>query len=928
MNAPVTPATLAEPRAATTSGARGGEAGDIDPQETAEWLESIDGLVAERGRDRAVGLLQQLHERIGGPARGGSAETERAPLTTDYVNTIPAAADAAYPGDEAAERRYRAWIRWNAAVMVHRAQHPSTGGVGGHIATYAGAATIYETGFNHFFRGKAHPGGGDQVFFQGHASPGMYARSFLEGRLTEAHLDAFRQERSKAPHGLSSYPHPRLMPDYWEFPTVSMGLGPMNAIYQAQANRYLQARGIKDTSDQHVWAFLGDGEMDEPESRGLLQLAANDGLDNLTFVVNCNLQRLDGPVRGNTKIMQELEAFFRGAGWNVIKVVWGREWDALLAADHDRALVELMNRTPDGDFQTYKAESGAFVRDHFFGRDPRTARMVEGYTDEQIWQLRRGGHDYRKVYSAFKAAVEHRGQPTVVLVKTVKGYKLGPSFEGRMASHQMKKLTLKDLTDFRDLLRIPISDAQLAEDLYRPPYYRPAEGSPELEYLLERRRALGGPVPARRATHAPVALPGEAVYASAAKGSGTKQAATTMAFARILRDILRDKEFGARIVPIIPDEARTFGMDAYFPTSKIYNPKGHTYMSVDRELLLAYTESVSGQILHVGINEAGAVAAFTATGTSYATHGEVLVPVYVFYSMFGFQRTGDSFWAAADQMARGFVIGATAGRTTLTGEGLQHGDGHSPLLASTNPAVVSYDPAFAYEVGHIVRAGFERMYGGAHPDPNVMYYLTVYNEPITQPAEPADVDVDGILRGMHRVAPAPEGAGTHPVQLLASGVAVPWALEAQRVLAEEWDVAADVWSVTSWNELRREAIDADEGVLYGRPVREPYVTRRLREGSGGPVVAVSDYMRAVQDQIAPFVPGRYLSLGADGFGFSDTRAAARRHFRIDVESIVVRALEALALDGVVPADAPARAAERARLDDVTAGHTGNAGGDA
>ncbi|WP_309065424.1 pyruvate dehydrogenase (acetyl-transferring), homodimeric type [Microbacterium sp.] len=892
---------------------------DIDPGETAEWLESIDGLLAVGGRERAQRMIEALAARVG-------VERARAALTTDYVNTIPASSEGPYPGDEQAERRYRAWIRWNAAVMVHRAQHPSTGGVGGHIATYAGAATLYEVGFNHFFRGKDHPGGGDQVFFQGHASPGMYARSFVEGRLNEADLDGFRQERSREGHGLPSYPHPRLKPQYWEFPTVSMGIGPMNAIYQAQSNRYLQARGIKDTSDQHVWAFLGDGEMDEPESRGLLQLAANDGLDNLTFVINCNLQRLDGPVRGNTKVIQELEAFFRGAGWNVIKVIWGREWDALFERDVDGALVDLMNRTPDGDFQTYKAESGAFVREHFFGRDPRTLAMVSDYSDDDIWNLRRGGHDYLKVYSAYKAAMEHKGQPTVVLVKTVKGYTLGPSFEGRMASHQMKKLSLQDMKDFRDLLRIPIPDAELEADPYRPPYYRPAPGTPELDDMLERRRALGGSVPERRSRHTAISLPDEKVYTSAKKGSGAQLAATTMAFARVLRDILRDKEVGHRIVPIIPDEARTFGMDAYFPTSKIYNPRGQNYMSVDRELLLAYKESEAGQILHVGINEAGAVAAFTAAGTAYATHGEPLIPVYVFYSMFGFQRTGDSFWAAADQMARGFVIGATAGRTTLTGEGLQHGDGHSPLLASTNPAVVSYDPAYGYELAHIVRAGFERMYGGQHPDPNVMYYLTVYNEPIAQPAEPDGVDVDGILRGMHRVATADrEGV---PAQLLASGVAVPWAIEAQRILAEEWGVAADVWSVTSWNELRREALDADSAVLHAGEAREPYVTRRLREGSGGPVVAVSDYMRQVQDQIAPYVPGRYLSLGTDGFGFSDTRAAARRFFRVDVESIVVRTLEALALDGKVDADAPRQAAERYRLQDVTAGRTGTAGGDA
>lgn len=896
-------------RSLLPGGAGGAPQGDSDPEETAEWLESFEGLLSSGGSDRASHILDALGARAGAPATAAPAA-----LTTDYVNTIPASADAAYPGDEAAERRYRAWIRWNAAVMVHRAQRPEIG-VGGHIATYAGAATIYETGFNHFFRGKDHPSGGDQVFFQGHASPGMYARSFVEGRLSEAQLDAFRQERSRPGGGLPSYPHPRLLPEYWEYPTVSMGIGPMNAIYQAQSNRYLAARGLKDTSEQQVWAFLGDGEMDEPESRGLLQLAANDSLDNLNFVINCNLQRLDGPVRGNGKIVQELEAFFRGAGWNVIKVLWGREWDELLARDHDRALVDLMNATPDGDFQTYKAESGGFVRDHFFGRDPRTAKLVEGHSDEEIWNLKRGGHDYRKLYSAFKAASERKGQPTVILVKTVKGYKLGPSFEGRMASHQMKKLAAKDLMDFRDLLRIPIPDSAFSEDVYAPPYFRPEPGSPELEYMLERRRALGGPVPQRRSKYTQIPVPAAQAYELAKKGSGQQQAATTMAFARILREILRDKEMGHRVVPIIPDEARTFGMDAYFPTAKIYNPQGHTYMSVDRELLLAYKESTTGQILHVGINEAGAVAAFTAAGTAYATHGEPLIPVYVFYSMFGFQRTGDAFWAAGDQMARGFVIGATAGRTTLQGEGLQHGDGHSQLLASTNPAVVSYDPAFGYELAHIVAAGFERMYGGAHPDPNVMYYLTVYNEPIAQPAEPADVDTKGILAGMHRVSQA--SAGSHPAQILASGVAVPWALAAQRLLAADWDVAADVWSVTSWNELRREAMDADEGVLRGEPAREPYVTKRLRESSGGPVIAVSDFMRQVQDQIAPYSPQRFLSLGTDGFGFSDTRAAARRYFHVDTESIVVRTLEALALDGVIDPALPAAAAKRYRLDDLT-----------
>ncbi|MCA1943409.1 MAG: pyruvate dehydrogenase (acetyl-transferring), homodimeric type, partial [Yonghaparkia sp.] len=645
------------------------------------------------------------------------------------------------------------------------------------------------------------------------------------------------------------------------------------------------------------------------------------------FVINCNLQRLDGPVRGNGKIIQELESFFRGAGWNVIKVIWGREWDALLEQDHEGALRDLMNRTPDGDYQTYKAESGAFIREHFFGRDPRTAAMVADYTDDQIWKLKRGGHDYRKVYAAFKAASEHKGQPTVILAKTVKGYGLGPSFEGRNATHQMKKLTLDNLKQFRDEMRIPITDAQLEADPYRPPYYHPGANDPAIEYLQERRRALGGYVPERRSKYTQVSLPDAATYEVAKKGSGKQEVATTMAFARLLKDLLKDKEFGHRIVPIIPDEARTFGMDAYFPTSKIYNPNGQHYTSVDRELLLAYKESPQGQIIHTGINEAGAVAAFTAVGTSYATHGEPLIPVYVFYSMFGFQRTGDAFWAAGDQMTRGFIIGATAGRTTLTGEGLQHADGHSPLLASTNPAVITYDPAFGYEIGHIMRAGLERMYGGSHPDPNVMYYLTVYNEPIVQPAEPEGLDVEGVLRGIYKLSTS--SALGPKAQILASGVAVPWALEAQQLLATDWNVAADVWSVTSWNELRRDGLAVDEHNFL-RPTeapKVPYLTRTL-QGAEGPFIGVSDFMHAVPDQIRPFVPGDYATLGADGFGFSDTRPAARRFFTIDGPSIVVRTLQQLARRGAVDPSAVPAAIEKYRLYDVTAGTTGSAGGEA
>ena len=893
---------------------------DQDPQETAEWLESLDAVAKVQGRGRArevmLNLLRRSHEL--------QLNVPIVP-TTDYINTIAPENEPEFPGDEATERRYRSWMRWNAAMLVHRAQRPGVG-VGGHISTFASSASLYEIGFNHFFRGQDHPSGGDQIFIQGHASPGPYARAFLEGRLSADQLDGFRQEKSHVGGGLSSYPHPRLMPDFWQFPTVSMGIGPINAIYQAQANRYLVGRGLKDANDGHVWAFLGDGELDEVESRGALQLAANDGLDNLTFVVNCNLQRLDGPVRGNGKIMQELESFFRGAGWNVIKVVWGREWDDLLARDTEGALVDLMNKTPDGDFQTYKTESGAFIRENFFGRDPRTAKLVEHMTDDEIWGLRRGGHDYRKVYAAYKAAMEHKGQPTVILAKTIKGFTLGKSFEGRNATHQMKKLTLENLKSFRDELHIPISDAQLEENPYQPPYFHPGQDAPEIQYMHERRRELGGYLPERRSKYVSFELPEDKVYAISKSGSGTQEVATTMAFVRLLKDLLRSPGTGERIVPIIPDEARTFGMDAFFPTAKIYNPNGQHYISVDRDLLLNYKESISGQILHTGINEAGSVAGFTAVATSYATHGQPLIPFYVFYSMFGFQRTADSIWAATDQLSRGFMIGATAGRTTLTGEGLQHADGHSPIIAATNTAVITYDPAYSYEIGHIIRAGIERMYGGNHPDPNVVYYLTVYNEPYVQPAEPENVDVDGILRGMHRVSQNTNPG--HKAQILASGVAVPWAFEAQQLLQNDWGVSADIWSVTSWTELRRDALAVDERkYLYpNEPAGVAYVTSKLADASG-PVVAVSDFMHQVPDQIRKWVPGNFETLGADGFGFSDTRAAARRHFKIDGPSIVVKVLQQLAEAGLVDRSAPGLAIERYRLHDVTAGTSGNSLGD-
>ncbi|AEX44677.1 pyruvate dehydrogenase subunit E1 [Corynebacterium diphtheriae HC01] len=882
---------------------------DADPEETREWMESLDGMLEGSSPDRARFLMLRLLER---------ASARRVPLppmtSTDFVNTIPTTMEPEFPGDEEIEKRYRRWIRWNAAIMVHRAQRPGIG-VGGHISTYAGAAPLYEVGFNHFFRGKDHPGGGDHVFFQGHASPGMYARAFMEGRLTEDDLDGFRQEVSRPQGGLPSYPHPHGMKDFWEFPTVSMGLGPMDAIYQARFNRYLHNRGIKDTSQQHVWAFLGDGEMDEPESRGLIQMAALNNLDNLTFVVNCNLQRLDGPVRGNTKIIQELESFFRGAGWSVIKVVWGREWDQLFEADKDGALVDLMNTTSDGDFQTFKANDGAYVREHFFNRDPRTAKLVEDWSDEDIWKLRRGGHDYRKIYAAFQRALETKDRPTVILAHTIKGYGLGHNFEGRNATHQMKKLTLDDLKQFRDKQGVPITDEELEKDPYLPPYYHPGEDAPEIKYLLERRKSLGGFVPERRESYTPLHVPELDKLRSLRKGSGKQQVATTMAVVRAFKELMRDPELGKRIVPIIPDEARTFGMDSWFPTMKIYNPHGQNYVPVDHDLMLSYREAKDGQILHEGINEAGSTASFIAAATSYATHGEAMIPLYIFYSMFGFQRTGDSFWAAGDQMARGFILGATAGRTTLTGEGLQHMDGHSQILASTNPAVVSYDPAFSYEIAHLLREGIDRMYGPGRGE-DVMYYLTIYNEPISQPAEPEDLDVEGLHKGVYLYEKA--DGGEHEVSLLASGIGMQQALRAKEILRDEFSIGANIFSVTSWVELAREGHAKEREALRnpGIEQEEAFATTQLKKGSG-PYIAVSDFATDLQEQIRRFVPGDYTTLGADGFGFSDTRPAARRFFNIDAESVVVAALNGLVKQGKIDRSVAAEAAQRFNLTDPT-----------
>ena len=886
---------------------------DIDPEETAEWVNSLDEMVDERGRARARYVMLRLLERareqnVGVPAL----------RSTDFINTIPPEREPWFPGNEAIERRIRSYIRWNAAVMVSRANRPGLG-VGGHIATYQSAASLYEVGFNHFFRGKNHPGGGDHIYIQGHAAPGIYARSYLEGRLSEDQLDNFRQEHSHGfGKGLSSYPHPRLMPDYWEFPTVSMGLAAINSIYQARFNRYLHHRGIKDTSQQHVWTFLGDGEMAEVESLGAIGVAAREELDNLTFVINCNLQQLDGPVRGNGKIIQELESTFRGAGWNVIKVVWGRQWDDLLARDTDGVLVNQMNRTPDGEFQTLSVESGEYNRENFFGPDPRLRAMVEHLSDGDIERLPRGGHDYRKVYAAFEAATKHTGQPTVILAHTVKGWLL-ESFQGRNATHQMKKLTKDDLKGFRDRLNIPVSDEQIdGSDI--APYYHPGPDSEEIQYMKARRDALGGSLPQRKVDPVELKLPEDKVYAPLKQGSGKQQIATTMAFVRLLRELMKDPEIGSRIVPIAPDEYRTFGMDSMFPSAKIYSPHGQTYESVDRKLLMAYKESAQGQLLHEGISEAGAMASTIAAGSAYSTHGQPMIPVYLFYSMFGFQRTADSIWAMADQMSRGFLIGATAGRTTLTGEGLQHADGHSPLIAQTNPAVVHYDPAWGFEIAHIVKDGLNRMYGTSEAHPrgeDVIYYLTVYNEPLNQPAEPDDVDVEGILRGTYLFRKATQGAFRS--RIMASGVALPWALKAQQILAEKYDVAADVWSVTSWNEIARDAVSAEQWNLNhpGDYSRVPWITSKLMD-SAALTVAVSDYMRAVPDQISRWVPGPWQSLGTDGFGFADTRAAARRTFQVDAESIVVATLAGLADRGLVDRSVVRDAFTELRIDDPTA----------
>ena len=855
---------------------------DSDPEETQEWEDALASIVRNESKARAEFVMRNVLHRAR-MLRVGIPEL----VQTDYFNTIPPQQEAPFPGDERIEKRLRRMIRWNAAAMVTRANKHYEG-IGGHMSTYASSATLYEVGFNHFFRGRDE-GPGDQVFFQGHASPGIYARAFLEGRLSESQMDHFRREVVPG-QGLSSYPHPRLMPDFWEFPTVSMGLGPITALYQARFNRYLQARGLAKTENSRVWAFVGDGECDEPETLGSLFLASREKLDNLIFVVNCNLQRLDGPVRGNGKIIQELEMVFRGAGWNVIKVIWGRQWDDLLQRDVDGVLVQKMDETVDGAYQKFSTADGAYRREFFFGPDPRLRKLVEHLSDADLKDLRRGGHDTFKVYAAYKSATEHKGAPTVILAKTVKGWALGEGFVGRNITHQIKKMNIDQLRYFRDILELPISDRKLAE----APYYHPGPKSEEIQYMLEHRRALGGSLPKRVVRSRPIKLPPPDIYDEFRAGTaGGREVSTTMAFVRLMRGLMRSKEVGRRVVPIIPDEARTFGMDSLFREVGIYSSGGQLYESVDAELLLNYKESKDGQILEEGITEAGSMASFTAAGTSYATHGEITIPFYLFYSMFGFQRTGDQIWAFADARGRGFLMGATAGRTTLNGEGLQHEDGHSHILATTVPNVMAYDPAFAYETAAIVKHGIRRMYENFE---DIFYYITLYNENIAHPAMPEDCET-GIVRGLYCFRPAPTRK-KHRVQLFGSGSIMQSVLKAQELLSEKFHVAADVWSATSYQQLRNEALSVDRWnrLHPEEKPRRPYVVEMLKS-SAGPIIAASDYMKALPDMIRPWLTQKMVSLGTDGFGRSDTREALRRFFEVDAENIALAALSALAQEG-------------------------------
>jgi len=889
------------------------EATDRDPQETREWIDSLESVVAHEGPERARYILRRVMEA----ARLHRVEPKGA-LVSDYVNTIPVADEPNFPGDREMEKRVRRIIRWNAMAMVQRA-NTKFPGLGGHLSSYASSASFYEVGFNHFFRGPDAEGGGDLIFYQGHAAPGIYSRSFLEGRLPIEAMERFRREAQRG-MGLSSYPHPRLMQEYWQFPTVSMGIGPISAIYQARFARYLQNRGIKNTDASHVWAFLGDGECDEPESLGQLSIAAREKLDNLTFVVNCNLQRLDGPVRGNGKIVQELEGIFRGAGWDVIKVIWGPEWDDILARDHEGVLRRHLNTVVDGQFQRFTNAPGAEVRSEFFGKDPRMLEMVAHLSDKQIEGLRRGGHSYRKLYAAFQRVKELKGQgrPVAILAHTVKGWTLGEGFEGVNATHQKKKMGADELKAFRDKLNLPISDASLKD----APFYHPGMDSPEVEYMLERRRQLGGVMPTRRGKiQVPVELPDDTFYHEFHSGMTKGEASTTMVFSRLLAKLIRDKKMGKRVVPIIPDEARTFGMDALFSQVGIYAADGQLYEPIDKGKLLYYKESKSGQVLEEGITEAGAMASFSAAATSYAVFGEPMIPFYIFYSMFGFQRVGDQIWAAGDMLSRGFLLGATAGRTTLNGEGLQHEDGHSLLNALAFTCIKSYDPAFAYELAVIIQDGMKRMYTD---EENIFYYITVYNEDITMPPMPGNANWAekwgkpesaellektrrGILDGIYLYQSA-DNKLSHHVQLFGSGPIMGRVLEARDLLAEKYGVSADVWSVTSYGELRNDALECDRWNRL-HPEADPRTPRisQALAGVEGPFIAASDYVKALPDLLREWIPGRLTSLGTEGYGMSDTREQLRRHFEIDCETITIAVLDTLRKEGKVAASVVAQA---------------------
>lgn len=871
---------------------------DIDPVETREWLDALQSVLISDGNERAAFLIQELINK---------ANTEgvqlKSTINTPYRNTIKPHEEKQLPPDEGIGRRINALLRWNAVAMVLRAGKYAPE-LGGHIATYASSLTLYEVGFNHFFKGPNGPHGGDLIYIQGHSAPGIYARAFLEGRLSEQQLDKFRQEVEV--DGLSSYPHPWLMGDFWQFPTVSMGLGPLQAIYQARFLKYLENRGLIQSEGRKVWAFLGDGEMDEPESVGALSIAAREKLDNLIFVVNCNLQRLDGPVRGNGKIIQELEGLFRGAGWNVIKVIWGGRWDSLFARDQNGLMQKRMEECVDGDYQAYKANDGAYVREHFFGQYPELKKMVENMSDEEIWRLNRGGHDPQKVYAAYAQAVEHKGRPTVILAKTIKGYGMGAAGEGQNITHQQKKMTIEQLRAFRDRFSIPISDAQITDI----PFYRPDEDSPEIRYLHKQREGLGGYLPARNTEFAPLKVPDLSAFSAITQSTGDREISTTMAFVRILSVLLKDKEIGSRIVPIVPDECRTFGMEGLFRQIGIYSPVGQLYTPVDHEQVMYYREAKDGQILEEGINEAGAFCSWMAAATSCSSNKLVMIPFYIYYSMFGFQRIGDLAWAAGDMQARGFLLGGTAGRTTLAGEGLQHQDGHSHLMASTIPNCKSYDPAYAYELAVIIQDGLHRMY---EKQENMFYYITVMNENYTHPDMPKGVE-EGIIKGMYLLQENKKKSKKH-VQLLGSGTILREVIAAAKLLQEDYGVTADIWSVTSFTELRRDGLAVER---YNRmhpdsKPRQAYVSKLLGDRQD-PIIAATDYMRLYADQIRPFVSAPFTALGTDGYGRSDTRKQLRHFFEVDAKFIALAAIEALVRQGEMPKSKLIDAMKRYNID--------------